>query len=254
MLKPTPDELPKQKPLRTVPPVVKLAEAAASQLQSKSSMPSSADASNEQRRVEPLRLELLEKLWITMVETYGHRWTANFGVIPKPDHAWAKHLTGITGRQLANGLAGLSGLDNDGWPPSAPQFRAMCLHVPGLPTEDEAWEQALRGVYQHRIVEVAARLTGRFDLQTTRLDDRAMRKVFARNFAVVRARAVMGKPLEGEVPLGLEEEQRSPMQVQFAHSHQEARRLMEIQGIPSDPAQARAMLLAKMGIRRGSHA
>lgn len=254
MHKPTPDAFPQQKPVRTAQRVVNLAAVATSQLQNRSAKPSSADATSEPKRVDPLRMELLEQLWITMVETYGHRWTANFGVIPKPDHAWAKHLTGISGRQLANGLAALSSLENDGWPPSAPQFRAMCLNVPGLPTEEEAWDQALRGEYGHDAVRVAAKQTGTYDLRTARPDNKTLRKTFARNYSIVRARAVMGKPLEDTIPLGIEHEHKSPMQVQFAHSHQQARDLMQAQGIPSDPAQARAMLLAKMRIRRDNHA
>ena len=246
MHKPTPEDIPSQKPIKT-------AATAASLVDKALSRPSTE--SKPQSQIEKLPEQLLDRLWLKMAEMYGHRWTANFGVKADQDSAWATVLAGLNGQQLANGLNILvdKGEEFD-WPPPAPVFRAMCLQVPGLPTEDEAWEQALRGVYKHKIVEVSAKLTGTFDLQTTRLDDKAMRKVFARNFAVVRARAVMGKPLEDEIPLGPEHEHKSPMQVQFAHSHQEARRLMEIQGIPNDPKQARAMLLAKMGIRRDSHA
>ena len=199
--------------------------------------------------VEPLRMELLEKLWQTMVETYGHRWTANFGENPKPDHAWAKHLTGLTGKHIANGLAQLSSLNNDGWPPSAPQFRGMCLQIAGIPTEDEAWEQALRGEYSHEIVRIAAEQTGTFDLKAGRLTDKPLRARFCRAFAIVRARAVMGKPLTDDIPEGIEHETKTPMQVQLAASHQQARDLVQAQNIPTDPQQARALLLAKMGIK-----
>lgn len=211
---------------------------------------SSSNAPIEPRPVAPLPLNLLESLWRTMVETYGHRWTANFGESPKPDHAWAKHLTGLNGKHIANGLAQLSNLDNDGWPPSAPQFRAMCLQVPGLPTEAEAWEQALRGEYSHQAVKVAAEATGTFDLKSAKLNDKGLRERFNRNYAIVRARAVMGKPLDDSIPEGIEHQTKTPMQVQYAASHQQARDLITAQGLPTDPKQARALLLAKMGIKR----
>lgn len=193
-----------------------------------------------------------------MVETYGHRWTSNFGESPKPDHAWAKHLTGLNGKHIANGLAQLDKLvsdpKSDGWPPSALQFRSLCMEVPGLPTEAEAWEQALRGEYRHDAVRVAAEATGTFDLQTARLNDKGLRERFNRNFAIVRARASMGKPLDGAIAEGITHQEKTPMQVQYAHTHREARDLAMSQGIPADGKQARAMLLAKLGIKRGGEA
>lgn len=211
---------------------------------------SNSNAPIEPRPVAPLPLNLLESLWRTMVETYGHRWTANFGESPKPDHAWAKHLTGLNGKHIANGLAQLSNLDNDGWPPSAPQFRTMCLQVPGLPAEAEAWEQALRGEYGHRAVKVAAEATGTFDLKSAKLSDKGLRERFNRAYAIVRARAVMGKPLDDSIPEAIEHETKTPMQVQYAASHQQARDLIAAQNLPTDPKAARALLLAKMGIKR----
>lgn len=245
MHKPT-DETPK--------PVGEVLDRVLSPLSTRSSKQSPSSEQPSAKPVEPISLILMEKLWRTMTQTYGHRWTANFGVKPCPDHAWAKHLTGLNGRQIANGLAQLSSLDNDGWPPSAPQFRSMCLDVPGMPTEDEAWEQALLGRHTHEAVRIAAEATGTYDLRTARLDNRALRKAFSRNYAIVRARAAMGKPLDGEIPKAIEHQQQTPMQAQFARSHQEARDLISAQGLPTDPKQARVMLLAKMGIRRGEQA
>ncbi|WP_244517189.1 hypothetical protein [Pseudomonas linyingensis] len=186
---------------------------------------------------------------------YGHRWTANFGERADPEGAWANVLKGLTGQHLANGLNALvdKGEEYD-WPPPANVFRALCLEVPGLPTEDDAWGQALRGTYGHLAVKIAAEATGTYDLRTSRLDDRSLRKVFSRNYAIVRARAAMGKPLDGEIPKAIEHQQKTPMQVQFAHSHREARDLITAQGLPTDPKQARALLLAKMGICRGGQA
>ncbi|MOA48846.1 hypothetical protein D3C78_1716510 [compost metagenome] len=54
--------------------------------------------------------------------------------------------------------------------------------------------------------------------------------------------------------MAIEHQQKTPMQVQFAHSHREARDLITAQGLPTDPKQARALLLAKMGICRGGQA
>lgn len=187
---------------------------------------------------------------MVMTETYGHRWTANFGTSAEPDHAWARTLAGVTGAQIASALERLPEIDNDGWPPTAPQFRNLCLSIPGFPSEADAWEQALRGEYRHEAVKIAAEATGTFDLKSAKISDKALRERFNRAFAIVRARAVMGKPLTDAIPEGIEHETKTPMQVQLAHSFREARDLAAAQGIPNDPKQARALLLAKMGIKR----
>ncbi len=69
-----------------------------------------------------------------MAEIYGHRWTASFGANPDPDGAagtWAKGLAGITPVQLADGLKACI-TSSDPWPPTLPEFRAMCLGIPSL--------------------------------------------------------------------------------------------------------------------------
>ncbi len=242
------------KPTDSAPaPAPELASSVLSQLQTESGNPSSS--SEPRKAVEPLRMELMEKLWVTMVETFGHRWTSSFGDCPRPDHAWAKHLSGLNGRQIANGLSQLNDLEDKRFPPSATQFRAMCLHVPGLPSEAEAWDQALRADYGHEAVRVAAEATGTFDLRTAKLNDKGLRDRFNRNFAIVRARAVMGKPLDDKIAEGIGHESKSPMQQQLASMHQTARDLITAQGLPTDGKAARAHLLAMLGIkRRDNHA
>lgn len=69
-----------------------------------------------------------------MAEIYGHRWTASFGANPDTEGAagtWAKGLAGITPTQLADGLKACI-TSSDPWPPTLPEFRAMCLGIPSL--------------------------------------------------------------------------------------------------------------------------
>lgn len=221
-----------------------------------SSQPS---AQLEANTPEPLSLGLLEKLWITMTQTYGHKWTSNYGEAPKADHAWAKILGGLTGHQLANGLRRLIELGQVDpevakWPPSAPDFRGMCLQVKGLPSVQQAWGEALQGKYTHEAVKVAAQATGMFDLRQAKSTDRELRQRFERNYAIVQRRAENAQPLDGKIPNGIGHDQKTLMQRQLAHSHQQARDLITAQGLPTDAKQARQLLLAKLGIRRDAHA
>jgi len=204
---------------------------------------------------EKLPQSLMDKLWIKMAEMYGHRWTANFGVSADPNHSWATVLKGITGQQIANGLNALvEKPEANDWPPPANVFRSMCLQVPGLPTESQAWGEALRGEYSHKAVKIAAEATSTFDLRTARPGDKALRQRFERNYAIVMRRAQTGQPLEGRIAKGIGHDSTRPReQVQLEHSRKEAEALVIAQGIPANGQSARAMLLAKLNIRRDDH-
>lgn len=198
---------------------------------------------------------LLDKLWIKMSEMYGHRWTSNFGVSADMSHSWATVLKGITGKQIANGLNVLVEKgDEFDWPPPANVFRAMCLQVPGLPSEAQAWNEARSGKYSHKAVKIAAEATSTFDLHAGSSKDKALRQRFERNYAIVVRRAQTGQPLEGRIAHGIGHDSSRPReQVQLEHSRKEAEALVIAQGIPANPQSARAMLLAKLGIRRDTH-
>lgn len=204
---------------------------------------------------ERMSQPLLDKLWIKMSEMYGHRWTSNFGVSADMSHSWATVLKGITGKQIANGLNVLVEKgDEFDWPPPANVFRAMCLQVPGLPSEVQAWNEARSGKYSHKAVKIAAEATSTFDLHAGSSKDKALRQRFERNYAIVVRRAQTGQPLEGRIAHGIGHDSTRPReQVQLEHSRNEAEALVIAQGIPANPQSARAMLLAKLGIRRDTH-
>jgi hypothetical protein len=197
----------------------------------------------------------MDKLWVKMTEMYGHRWTANFGEKAEEDHTWASVLKGMNGQQIANGLNALvEKADEFDWPPPANVFRQMCQQVPGLPSIDDAWIQALKGVYGHPAVKIAAEATGLFDLKESKATNKALFQQFERNYAIVMRRAQTGQSLEGRVAKGISHDGKTPYQAQLAQSHREARDLLIAQNIPTDPQAARALLLARMGIRRSPDA
>lgn len=211
--------------------------------------------SEPQSTSEMLPQHLLDKLWIKMAEFYGHRWTSSFGVIADSDHTWARVLSGVTKEQLANGLHALveRAAEFD-WPPPANVFLSLCQQVKGLPTEAQAWDEARSGRYSHPAVRIAAEATSTFDLHGAENGDKALRQRFERNYAIVMRRAQTGQPLEGRIAKGLSHDSMRPReQVQLEHSRQEADRIVDVLEIPKDPNACRAMLLAKLGIRRDKH-
>lgn len=198
-----------------------------------------------------LRQPLLDKLWTKMTEMYGHRWTGSVGVSADQDHAWATVLGGLNGAQIANGLGMLVERADD-WPPSAPEFRAMCLHIADLPSAISAWHQALEGRYQHEAVKVAAKLTGPYELRQARLNDHALQRIFDRNYQIVCRRLRNGEPLDGAVANGIgHDSQKTEAERAQEYAEQQLHKRIEEQGIPTAEGQARAMLLARMGIDRG---
>ena len=70
-----------------------------------------------------------------MAQIYAHRWTAPHGESPDAENSsagtWAKGLAGLTGRQLGAGLEACI-TRADPWPPTLPEFRALCLSIPSL--------------------------------------------------------------------------------------------------------------------------
>lgn len=137
------------------------------------------------------------------------------------------------------------------FPPSPSDFMDLCKRVDDLPTEAQAWDEALRGSYTHKAVKVAAEATSTFDLRSANHSDKALFQRFERNYAIVMRRAQTGQNLEGRISKGIGHDSMRPReQVQLEHSRKVADELVATLEIPTDPKSCRALLLAKLGIRR----
>ncbi|MDH0639073.1 hypothetical protein N5D52_19235 [Pseudomonas sp. GD03860] len=134
------------------------------------------------------------------------------------------------------------------FPPAPSDFLELCKRVDDMPSVQDAWWEALSGKYTHEAVRIAAEQTGTFDLRAATGKEKALYQQFERNYAIVLRRAENAQPLDGKINRGIEHD--SGMKAQLAKSHQEARDLIAAQNIPTDGKQARALLLAKLGIRR----
>lgn len=139
--------------------------------------------------------------------------------------AWyAKHYSNEKTEQLAKriwltGIKELSTAEVDRglqrlvlsceFPPSLFEFFKICKRVDGLPSLDRAFDQALSGNYKnnndiHKVVKVAAKKTGLFDLQRGVPTDQDLKKRFAYNYQVVSERYAKGLPLDDPIPPALE--------------------------------------------------
>src|SRR5690606_28903373 len=189
-------------------PVAAIAQRVVLQPSTRSEKPSQP----EQQQTPKLRQGLLDKLWLKMTEMYGHRWTASFGVSADQDHAWAATLGGLTGVQIAKGLAELAARGDD-WPPSAPEFRKLCEgaspELLGLPSTSAAYREACRIAHPaadragiHPAVYHAACETGFFELAS--LPEEKSRRLFERAYGLTVQMILDGLPLR-EIPKALPE-------------------------------------------------
>lgn len=144
-----------------------------------------------------------------MTEMYGRRWTGSFGVSADQNHAWAAALGGLSGQQIAIGLTALAHTKDPQlgkWPPSAPEFRALCENgAPednGLPSPGQAYREAVRNAHPAMAgraewscdaVYHAAKETGFYELNN--LQAEASRRLFERNYAMAVRDFLAGKPL-----------------------------------------------------------
>lgn len=83
--------------------------------------------------------QAMRTFWSRMAAIYGHRWASAYGDLPEDDNGkpttagdtWRRGLMGIPSASLAVGLNACV-VSADPWPPTLPEFRAMCLAVPSL--------------------------------------------------------------------------------------------------------------------------
>lgn len=74
-----------------------------------------------------------------MAALYHHRWSSALGDAPQVDNGaltvagdtWARGLAGITPEQIGLGIDACM-TRTDPWPPTLPEFRALCLQVPSF--------------------------------------------------------------------------------------------------------------------------
>ena len=75
----------------------------------------------------------MDALWLAMASVYGHRWTSAHGAdqAAGSGDTWARGLAGLSAAQLGAGMDACI-TSSDPWPPTLPEFRAMCFGIPPL--------------------------------------------------------------------------------------------------------------------------
>lgn len=121
----------------------------------------------------PLPREWVKKLIVKMIARYGTLFTDRYGGLSRDELAdeWGQELAGYTGEELARGLDGLKGCK---FPPTLPEFQALCR--PPIDAE-AAFHEALRNsrarergenpAWSHPAIYWASAEIGSHDMRST---------------------------------------------------------------------------------------
>lgn len=130
---------------------------------------------------EPQPAPVMCRLWHRMGAIYGHRWSSAYGedatAQGEAGEVWAKGLAGLTARQIGDGISAAMA-SADPWPPTLPEFRALCLGIPSYATV--AHQIARPAPEQSRFVRLVwQRIDGwRFGQAPTQESERMLRSAY----------------------------------------------------------------------------
>ena len=85
---------------------------------------SGQQAHNERHSAAELNERLIDRLWVVMTDLFGHKWTSNHDF--SDNGSWTSFLEDLSGQQFKAGIDALKDW-TESWPPSATDFRSMCL-------------------------------------------------------------------------------------------------------------------------------
>lgn len=150
-----------------------------------------------------------------MTEMYGHKWTSVHG--DSDSGTWGKVLHDISGQQIAIGMQACASRTDDQaeWPPSAPEFRKMCLAGQsnlGIPDVAKAWREAAEAStdpsgwkFSHPIVQEAGRLTDWYSIRHGVPKAETVQARFNKRYADLAAKLQRGESLvDGQLLIGQE--------------------------------------------------
>lgn len=246
-----------------VTPSVKLSEIEkrdkALRAQPNYSQPEWKKAEEISRESSPASATLMEKLWSLMTDLYGHKWTSVHG-LEDTSGVWGKALSGVDKYQIAAGAKACA-LSGEPWPPSAPEFRGMCLEGGsdlGIPDPVAAWREAVEASsnpttwnFSHPIVSEAGRLTDWFSIRTGTPKAETIQNRFMKRYSELTSKLQRGEQLVTEQLLLAQEKSLSDVEESEKANEYLVKQRIKDQGLDKKtPAELRAEMLAKMGIRR----
>lgn len=199
------------------------------------------------------------KLWELMTDLFGHKWTSVHGLGDDSGN-WGRALYGVTAAQINIGAHACS-LSGDPWPPSAPEFRAMCTEgKSGLQIPDPlcAWREAvlassdlINWQFSHPIVMEAGRLTDWISIRTGRPATEQVQARFLKRYAELTTKLARGESLVGgQLAIASALAQSQTAASDSANEKLVLQRVRDQGLADKTPVEVRAELFATLGIKR----
>lgn len=162
-----------------------------------------------------------------MAQLYGHRWVSSYGAEVDTLGVWRATLKGVSAADMRQAFTRLVDSGNE-WPPSAPEFAALCRNNYGLPPLADVTASLIAAVKDsahvrvHDMTRHVYAVWRELDAYAFRLaDDRAMRGAVKAAYESVCNRLKAGLELP-EVPLPLPKPERKPASREAALSKMES--------------------------------
>lgn len=201
----------------------------------------------------------MEKLWALMTDLYGHKWTSVHG-LEDASGVWGKALSGVDKFQIAAGAKACA-LSGEPWPPSAPEFRSMCFEGGsdlGIPDPIVAWREAVEASsnpatwkFSHPIVQEAGKLADWFSIRTGTPKAETIHNRFLKRYAELTVKLQRGEQLVASQLLLAAEKTLTDVEESEKANEFLIKQRIKDQGLDKKtPAELRAEMLAKMGIKR----
>lgn len=130
----------------------------------------------------------MANLWIRLTKQFGARWASQYGDCD--DGTWASALRGVDSQTLGQAL-GRVALSGSEFPPSLPEFLAICGRASGLPDAGTAYANACHNRWSHAVVYEAAKRVGIYELRTRA--ERDMMPKFREHYGAVCAAWMAGE-------------------------------------------------------------
>lgn len=171
----------------------------------------------KQRAIDPR----MARLWLQFIDMFGSRWVGQYGDCD--NGTWANALSCVSDQAMSDafGRVALSGTE---FPPSLPEFLAICARSSGLPDAGTAYTDACHHRWSHQVIYETAKRVGLFELRTRQ--ERDMMPKFREHYGAVCASWMRGERFEVPKTERLEKQATPPCRPEVGMSHLAKMRMM----------------------------
>lgn len=201
---------------------------------------------------------VMTRLWLRMSEIFGYKWVSQYG--PDPLETWAIRLGSLSTEEIGRGVNACAG-SNLQWPPSLPDFCAMCQPDAaslGLPDATTAFLEAMRHshdpegyIFAHEAVKIAGAAVGWYDLQRCIPSEESLKQRFNAAYGALVGRVQRGEQLTAPAQAIGSDRDKDPADLANEEAEHRLNERIRSQGLSGKSSeQLRKEMLAKFRIKR----